>query len=428
MSGRHTTYYEVRDALAAPGCVICRLATRSARRFLESVAFECVNDLDLRVRLRDARGFCNRHAWMLLDDAREPFGAGIIYRDVIRSTIRAASSDSDTGNGRGGCIACEFHDGAIRRYISVLVEHGAEPGLAAAVESGAGLCLPHARVAIGTGGRGLAALMRAMLTVAESTRDPSWRPLLQKPNGETSRVRAGRSAARPAPDEETGDPLIALIVGARPSRWSVADERMGATLCAVCRDGDARVDKAVSVPESTLEPGEASCVHHAWLVHDRVGPVRSRAMFGSIGAALRSALVDAHRALTVAAPLTLGPLTFATRRSRQACLEIARSLPGEPMCGFCRVRDSTIESTQGDPFCRRHALQIGVDPSASIAWWSTIADGLDEYIRKNDYRFRDEARGAEQRAPWLAISAMASSRGRWRLLDFHAAATQGRRR
>jgi hypothetical protein len=43
-------------------------------------------------------------------------------------------------------------------------------------------------------------------------------------------------------------------------------------------------------------------------------------------------------------------------------------------------------------------------------WRSIVAD-LDEYIRKNDYRFRDEPRGPEQRSPWRAASAAAAGPG-----------------
>jgi len=39
-----------------------------------------------------------------------------------------------------------------------------------------------------------------------------------------------------------------------------------------------------------------------------------------------------------------------------------------------------------------------------------VAD-LDEYIRKNDYRFRGEPRGEEQRSPWRAVAMVAGARG-----------------
>src|SRR5438067_8650335 len=87
-SGKHTTFFELRDALGKPGCVVCRLSLRSVRRHLEALSFESVNDYGLRAQLRKARGFCNLHAWMMLDEVRDPFGTGIIYRDVLNECAR----------------------------------------------------------------------------------------------------------------------------------------------------------------------------------------------------------------------------------------------------------------------------------------------------------------------------------------------------
>ena len=110
MPSKHTTFFELRDALGRPGCAVCRLAGRSVRRYLEALAFESVNDLGLRAALRRARGFCNLHAWQLLDEAREPFGAGIIYRDVLHACAETLAQGEggrrDLAAG-GECLACQ---------------------------------------------------------------------------------------------------------------------------------------------------------------------------------------------------------------------------------------------------------------------------------------------------------------------------------
>ncbi len=63
---RHIAFYELRDAFAQPGCPLCRLEARVAERYLDFLLWERVNDPDLRQNLRQARGFCRDHAWMLV--------------------------------------------------------------------------------------------------------------------------------------------------------------------------------------------------------------------------------------------------------------------------------------------------------------------------------------------------------------------------
>src|SRR5215210_7865904 len=108
MNSKHSTYFELRDAIGAPGCVVCRLAARSVRRYLEALSFESVNDRGLRAQLRRARGFCNLHGWQLLDEVRDPFGAGIIHRDVLNECARLLERGAAAElAGQGGCLACQ---------------------------------------------------------------------------------------------------------------------------------------------------------------------------------------------------------------------------------------------------------------------------------------------------------------------------------
>jgi hypothetical protein len=86
---RDTAAFEVREALVLSGCPVCRLAVRSVGRLIQSVAYEQVNDADLRKDLREARGFCNQHAYRWLREARTVLGTALIYRDVLTSALGA---------------------------------------------------------------------------------------------------------------------------------------------------------------------------------------------------------------------------------------------------------------------------------------------------------------------------------------------------
>src|SRR3954452_708877 len=124
MSDKHSRNFELRYSLGLRGCVVCRLAARSVRRYLEALSFESVNDHGLRGQLRRQRGFCNLHAWQLLDEVRDPFGAGIIYRDVLNECRRLVErAPAAELAGSGGCMACDAAARSSGRYLDVLGEH-----------------------------------------------------------------------------------------------------------------------------------------------------------------------------------------------------------------------------------------------------------------------------------------------------------------
>ena len=85
--GKTTSYYDLRDALALPGCPVCRLTADAVRRHLDGLLWECVNDAGVRRDIRLARGFCQQHAWLLVEKG-STLGAVIIVRDVMKTVAR----------------------------------------------------------------------------------------------------------------------------------------------------------------------------------------------------------------------------------------------------------------------------------------------------------------------------------------------------
>ncbi len=76
------------DLFAEPGCPLCRLRERSARRFVGSFLWESVTDVDFRERLARGRGFCPEHGGLVLaiDTAAEgtPVGSAILLESILR--------------------------------------------------------------------------------------------------------------------------------------------------------------------------------------------------------------------------------------------------------------------------------------------------------------------------------------------------------
>src|ERR1700694_4411303 len=85
---RDSTAFEVREALDQAGCAVCRLAVRSVDRWLASVAYDQINDIDLRARLRAARGLCNAHAHRWQREVHSVLGTAILYQDLLTSALR----------------------------------------------------------------------------------------------------------------------------------------------------------------------------------------------------------------------------------------------------------------------------------------------------------------------------------------------------
>lgn len=154
-----TAIFEVREALAEPGCAICTLALRSVGRFIQATAYDRATDVDFRAQLRSARGFCNVHAYRWLGEARNVLGTAQIYRDIVnaatedlgqpvsrpnllrRLTGRAVENNSQNT----ACLACDAQHQAERRYLGALAVFLSEVRDAATVfEASDGVCLRHA--------------------------------------------------------------------------------------------------------------------------------------------------------------------------------------------------------------------------------------------------------------------------------------------
>jgi hypothetical protein len=170
---QHTVYFELRDALAAPGCALCALALRSMRRYFETLGYESVNDPGIRDAIRAARGFCEVHGRMLRE-ARDALGTAIIHRDVVGAAmaaldglayrpaslgdlLRQAIGNERNGstNGRANplapqqpCPACARRQTTDQLYVAALLQHLSDDDLLPLFRDSAGLCLPHLRLAI----------------------------------------------------------------------------------------------------------------------------------------------------------------------------------------------------------------------------------------------------------------------------------------
>ena len=93
-SDKHSSYFELRDALGLPGCAVCRLAEKSVLQFLDTFMYENVTNPTLRLTIRDGRGFCSAHSWQLVDLGGVS-GIAILYRDLVNAMITPLETAAD---------------------------------------------------------------------------------------------------------------------------------------------------------------------------------------------------------------------------------------------------------------------------------------------------------------------------------------------
>jgi hypothetical protein len=165
---------DILEALGQPGCAFCRLSDASARRYLDAVLWEMVNDPEVRAELNAARGYCPNHG-QLLARAGAALGVAILTRGVLSTLLDVLASspveparDSVVqgrlrGTDRKGpfrgtaklvealepqrpCPVCRVQWDRERELATTLLTYLDEPGdLGQAYERSAGLCLAHFR-------------------------------------------------------------------------------------------------------------------------------------------------------------------------------------------------------------------------------------------------------------------------------------------
>jgi hypothetical protein len=172
-------YYDLRQALTEPGCALCRLLARVADNYIDGVLWELVNDPDIRRELNQARGYCQRHAWLLVRHGAS-LGAAILMQDVIETLLGVIEAGSfepqaatfslrqvwrSNGNSTEAsaatanlvadlspqvpCPVCAAVQKSENYYLDALVKHFRGPdSLDSVYRASAGFCLPHFRLAL----------------------------------------------------------------------------------------------------------------------------------------------------------------------------------------------------------------------------------------------------------------------------------------
>lgn len=393
---RHSYFFDLVEACQSPGCAICTLVAQTRWRYLDSLAYESVNDLAIRARLRESLGFCNRHAWYFVENVRDAFGTAIIYRDVLHTIQRAtASSSLDSALGpTADCLACAIERESAQDALLTLSEGIDVPDLRTALTKSDGLCGPH--------------LLRGLTIASRPTRQ-SVLELIERgwdrKGSDTSWLRSCAVGARGTFSADSTTLLSA------PSHTTAALTELSVATkaapfeCSVCNALSATFEQLSTWTE--LADGHASlCNVHSWLPLGNTCPALYQRQIAAIRAKAREA-ADASDGIWLRQAIRgLG-------LSRPQVRDVSLPLPCVACAAQSQIEDAHCRTTEGllcVPHLRRAAM-LGRGDLLALAQptWRELDHLLGEYIRKEDYRFRHEPRGMEVNSPRWAVALLSGA-------------------
>ncbi len=155
-SSQNRLYYDLLEVCTRAGCPLCRLTERWAEKYLDNTLYERVTDVGERGAVRDARGYCNLHAWMLTERQGAILGTAIIQQDVLRTALtilqsyrgqrgayRQARRLADQLRPTAECPVCAHCREMETIAIHTLLTNQDDPQLQEALSNTDGFCLPH---------------------------------------------------------------------------------------------------------------------------------------------------------------------------------------------------------------------------------------------------------------------------------------------
>lgn len=73
----------LQEAFLQEGCAVCRISEQGVKHALQHVLYDMVNDPAVRVQVRASLGYCNRHAWQMMELRGNALGLALLYRDAV---------------------------------------------------------------------------------------------------------------------------------------------------------------------------------------------------------------------------------------------------------------------------------------------------------------------------------------------------------
>lgn len=208
------------DALAAPGCPVCRSVRIREERYFRFLLNEYVSDASTRNEVVRSGGFCARHTWLMTTIERErtimPVGAALLLEVILRERMRSMQSPSGGESHRDACPACTVVSFGTSGELRELAEAVAVDGsVRDRYGHSDGLCVAHVDALVAVVGDTPGARLIVAHTVAAAAE-------VMRDLREADRKRDWKARDEPRGVEQTAWQRAALLLGGALDELSAA--------------------------------------------------------------------------------------------------------------------------------------------------------------------------------------------------------------
>jgi hypothetical protein len=138
---RHTTFFNLMDAMSEKGCPLCRLVAKAEHDALDALLYENVNDPGMREAMSASLGFCPAHA-ELATHMSDAFGIALIYEALCREAAGRITGGLALEAAKP-CLICQAAVDAEDRSMAEFCLRMGEPDFRERFLASEGFCLPH---------------------------------------------------------------------------------------------------------------------------------------------------------------------------------------------------------------------------------------------------------------------------------------------
>ena len=141
---KHTTYFNLLDALKEKGCPFCRLADKSVHNYFDAFLFENVTDHEVSKKLMKAKGFCKVHSKKFLE-FNDALAAALVYEALIYDMTEAEGLSLKSLSPKETCPACLVEKESEERNIDTFRDFiiSGDSDIKTAYLASDGICLAH---------------------------------------------------------------------------------------------------------------------------------------------------------------------------------------------------------------------------------------------------------------------------------------------
>lgn len=138
---RHTTFFNLTDAMAEDGCALCRLVARAEHDTLDALLYENVNDPATHKALSASLGFCPLHS-ELATHMSDAFGIAVLYEALCRDAASRFTGDSSL-EPTSPCPICRSAVDSENRHVAEFCLRLREPDFRDKFLASESFCLRH---------------------------------------------------------------------------------------------------------------------------------------------------------------------------------------------------------------------------------------------------------------------------------------------